>query len=92
MPDDGSCEMKHVARWCVTSECCVGHCMSIVCDIEKHEMYQNKTYFLMFIIFLLVHVGTQRHIPESIMTTDQDMPWGVSDICHVSEEGHIKHL
>ena len=43
MSDDGSCELKHVALWYVTLQCCVGRWISVVCDIEKHNgMYQNN--------------------------------------------------
>jgi hypothetical protein len=31
-------------------------------------------------------------VQNSVMTADQDLLWGVWDICHVSEEGHIEHL
>jgi hypothetical protein len=41
MPDDGSCELKHVAQCYVTLNCCGGWCISVVCDIEKHNgMYK----------------------------------------------------
>jgi hypothetical protein len=36
MPDDGSCEMKHVALCDMAFKCCVGRCISFVCDIEKN--------------------------------------------------------
>jgi len=40
--DDDSCEMKHVALCYTISKCCVGRCISFVCDIEKHNgIYQN---------------------------------------------------
>ena len=43
MSDDGSCELKHVALWYVTLQCCVGRWISAVCDIENHKgMYQNN--------------------------------------------------
>jgi len=43
MPDNGSCELKHVAQCYVTLQYCVGWRISGVCGIEKHNgMYQEK--------------------------------------------------
>lgn len=44
MPDDGSCELKHVALCYMTLKRCVVRCISVVCDIEKQNgMYPIKT-------------------------------------------------
>jgi len=54
MPDDGSCELKHVAQCYVTLQCGVGRRISGVCDIEKHSgMYQNKNNRIKLIDFLM---------------------------------------
>jgi hypothetical protein len=45
VPDDGSCELRHVAQYYVTLKWRVGRCTctSVVGDIEKHNgIYQNK--------------------------------------------------
>jgi hypothetical protein len=43
MPDDGSCELEHLAQCYVTLKCCVGHHFLFVCDRGKHNgMHQIK--------------------------------------------------
>ena len=42
MPDDGSCAVKHVALCYMILKCCVGRCISFVCDTVKHVgIYRN---------------------------------------------------
>jgi len=49
VPDDGLCELKHVALYKATLKCCVGWYISVVCTSKKkkntHTMgrYHNKT-------------------------------------------------
>jgi hypothetical protein len=43
VPDDGSCELRHVAQYYVTLKCRVGRFTSVVGDVEKHNgIYQIK--------------------------------------------------
>jgi hypothetical protein len=43
VPDDVSCELRHVAHYYVTLKCRVGRFTSVVGDTEKHNgTYQNK--------------------------------------------------
>jgi len=36
-------QLKHIAQYYVTLKCCVGLCILVVCNTEKHNgMYQNK--------------------------------------------------
>jgi hypothetical protein len=52
MPDDGTCELKHVAQCHVTLQCGAGRRISGLCDIEKHSgMYQNKNNRIKLINF-----------------------------------------
>jgi len=49
VPVDGSCELKHTAQYYLTLKCCVGWCILVVCDTEKHNgMYQNKNNTMWF--------------------------------------------
>jgi hypothetical protein len=49
VPDDGSCELKHIAQYYVTLKCRVGQCILVLCDTEKHdEIYQNKINTMSF--------------------------------------------
>ena len=44
MPDDVSCELKHVALCYMILKRCVVRCISFVCGVEKHNgMYPIKT-------------------------------------------------
>jgi hypothetical protein len=52
VPDDGLCELKHVAQYKATLKCCVGRYISLVCTIKKHThthngMYHSKTDLIM---------------------------------------------
>ena len=43
VPEEGSCELKHVAQCHVTLQCCAGRRISVVCDTQEHNgIYQNK--------------------------------------------------
>ena len=54
MSDDGSCELKHVALWYVTLQCCVGRCISVVWDVEKHNrMYLDTSCIWTRVCYIL---------------------------------------
>jgi len=42
VPDDGSCELKHVAQYYVTLKCRVGRCTSVVGDIKNTTGFIRK--------------------------------------------------
>jgi len=39
VPDDGLCELKHVALYEATLKCCVRWYISLVCTITKHTQW-----------------------------------------------------